>query len=90
MSYVRTPEHRRLRAELIRNWKPWEKSTGPKTPEGKAKASRNGYKGGTRALLRELARVLRASIKIRDALARDQSYGGTARHDDNGQAFGRR
>ena len=58
-SYTRTPEHRRLRAELIRKWRPWEKSTGPKTPKGKAKSSRNAYKGGTRALLRALAKLLR-------------------------------
>lgn len=58
-SYTRTPEHRRLRAELIRKWRPWEKSTGPKTPTGKAKSSRNAYKGGTRALLRALAKLLR-------------------------------
>lgn len=66
MSYVRTPEHRRLRAELIRRWKPWEKSTGPKTAEGKAKVARHGYSGGTRAMLRELATVLREQ---RDKLA---------------------
>lgn len=59
MSYVRTPEHRALKAELIRRWKPWEKSTGPKSPEGKAKVSQNGYKGGTREMLRELARMLK-------------------------------
>jgi len=41
MRYFRTPEHRRLRAELIRKWRPWEKSTGPTTPEGKATVSRN-------------------------------------------------
>ena len=46
-------------AELIRSWRPWEKSTGPQTSEGKAKAARNGYKGGTWRLLRELARALR-------------------------------
>ena len=28
MSYYRTPEHRAMRAELIRRWKPWEKSPG--------------------------------------------------------------
>lgn len=37
-----TPERRARQAELIRSWKPWEKSTGPKTPDGKAKAARNG------------------------------------------------
>lgn len=59
MSYYRTPEHRALRAELIRRWKPWEKSTGPKPPEGKAQSAMRGYKGGTREMLRELAHALR-------------------------------
>lgn len=59
MSYYRTPEHRAMRAKLIQRWKPWEKSTGPKSPEGKARAAKRGYKGGTRVLLRELARMLR-------------------------------
>lgn len=59
MSYYRTPEHRALKAESIRRWKPWEKSTGPKTEEGKNRSAMRGFKGGQRALLRELARVLR-------------------------------
>ena len=59
MSYYRTPEHRRLRAALIREWKPWEKSTGPKSAEGKAKVAQNAYRGATRQLLRELRRALR-------------------------------
>ena len=59
MSYYRTPEHRAMRAELIRRWKPWEKSTGPKTTEGKARSATRGYKGGTREAIRELARMLR-------------------------------
>jgi len=59
MSYHRTPEHRALRAKLIRRWKPWEKSTGPKSAEGKAKVSRNGYKGGHRTVMRELSRLLK-------------------------------
>lgn len=59
MSYYRTPEHRAKRAELIRRWKPWEKSTGPKSPEGKARSAMRGFKGGTREMLRELARMLR-------------------------------
>jgi hypothetical protein len=48
-----------MRAELIRRWKPWEKSTGPKSAEGKARSAMRGYKGGQRAELRELARLLR-------------------------------
>jgi hypothetical protein len=54
-----TPERRARQAALIHTWRPWEKTTGPKTPQGKAMASRNAYKGGTRAILRELARLLR-------------------------------
>ena len=54
-----TLERRQRQAELIRRWKPWEKSTGPKSPEGKARSARSGYKGGTREILRELARALR-------------------------------
>ena len=54
-----TLERRARQSQLIRRWKPWERSSGPTTPEGKAKVSRNAYKGGTRALLRELARLLR-------------------------------
>jgi len=46
MGYERTEEHRRLRAELIRQWKPWENSTGPKTDDGKAVSSKNSTKHG--------------------------------------------
>ena len=59
MSYYRTAEHRRLRAELIRQWRPWEHSTGPRTAAGKAKVSRNADKGGRRDKLCLLARLLR-------------------------------
>ncbi len=54
-----TPERRARQAEAVSRWKPWERSTGPRTVDGKAKASRNAYKGGTRTMLRELARHLR-------------------------------
>lgn len=39
--------------------KPWEQSTGPKTIAGKATVSVNAYKGGTRSLLRQLAKLLK-------------------------------
>ena len=54
-----TPEQRQRQSELIRNWKPWERSTGPKAPEGKAAVSQNGYKGGIRQELGELSKVLK-------------------------------
>ena len=77
MSYYRTPEHRRLRAELIRKWRPWENATGPKSVEGKATVSRNAYKGGSRRLLRALASLLRehgeALKRFPDAFERNLS-----------------
>jgi hypothetical protein len=69
MSYYRTPEHRALRAELIRRWKPWEKSTGPKSPEGKAASAMRGNKGGARALMREISRLLREQAKALQRLS---------------------
>ncbi|MBZ0095852.1 MAG: hypothetical protein K8H75_10865 [Sulfuricella sp.] len=47
--------------------KPWEKSTGPKTEAGKAQSAMRGYKGGERAMLRELAKELR---ELAEALKR--------------------
>lgn len=64
-----TPERRSRQAELIRAWRPWEKSTGPRSAEGKARTSRNGFKGGHRATLRALARELdQALLKQREML----------------------
>ena len=53
-----TPERRARQAALIRTWRPWEKSTGPKTDEGKARAAQNAYKGGERETINALARAL--------------------------------
>ncbi|QIG46816.1 hypothetical protein G5V57_03060 [Nordella sp. HKS 07] len=58
-----TPERRQRQATAIQRWKPWEKSTGPRTPEGKAIVSRNANKGGKRELLREEMREFRQFIK---------------------------
>ena len=63
MSYIRTPEHRALRAALIRRWRPWEQSTGPKSPEGKERSAMRGFKGGERSLRREWARALKSQDK---------------------------
>ena len=67
-----TPERRARQADLIRSWRPWENSTGPRTAEGKAACARNAYKGGHRARLRELVRLVndevRASRELLDRL----------------------
>ena len=59
MSNGWTLERRARQSALIQQWRPWDKSTGPKSAEGKAAVSVNAYKGGTRLLLRQLARMLK-------------------------------
>ena len=59
-----TLERRQRQAELIRQWQPWKQSTGPRTSEGKARSSRNAFKGGHGQRLRELARELRAELGL--------------------------
>lgn len=54
-----TPERKAKQSELIQNWKPWDKSTGAKTIEGKAASSRNAYKGSTQSLMKVIASALR-------------------------------
>ena len=63
-----TPERRARQAELIRQWRPWEQSTGPTSAEGKARASRNADKGGIRPQLRELAVLLKEQEQWRREL----------------------
>ena len=63
-----TPEQRRQQAERIKTWQPWAQSTGPRSAEGKAMAARNGWKGGRREMLRELARTLREQREMLDCL----------------------
>jgi hypothetical protein len=59
MSSEWTAKRRKRQSELIQRWRPWERSTGPLTSEGKAVVARNAYKGNTRLMLRSLARTLR-------------------------------
>ena len=54
-----TPRRRARQAKLIRQWRPWEKATGPRSAAGKARCARNAWKGGTRVVLRDVARALR-------------------------------
>jgi hypothetical protein len=60
-----TPERRARQAELIRQWRPSEENTGPKSPEGKATSAYNVWKGGVEPLMRYLARLLRQQDKVR-------------------------
>ena len=53
-----TAAERQRQSELIRQWEPWQHSTGAQTLEGKVKASRNAFKGGFRQELKELRQLL--------------------------------
>lgn len=59
-----TTERRQRQAQLIRQWQPWKNSMGARTAEGKTKVSRNAFKGGFRAILQSMARVLREQKKF--------------------------
>ena len=41
-----TPEERRRQAQIIRQTKPWENSTGPGSKSGKQISAQNAYKSG--------------------------------------------
>lgn len=58
-----TLERRARQAELIRQWQPWKQSTGPKSPEGKERVATNAWRGGHRANLRELSKMVNAEVR---------------------------
>lgn len=70
-----TAARRAKHAQAIRKWKPWEHATGPITPEGKARASRNATGTGCRqALDKELAAIealIDSMAEERDAMLED-------------------
>src|SRR5688500_1977799 len=66
-----TAERKARQSVLIRRWRPWERSTGPRTKAGKARVSRNADKGGTRRMLREIRRSLREQEQARNAARYD-------------------
>jgi hypothetical protein len=58
-----TPEQRQRQREAIQRWKPWSKSTGPRSPSGKAAASRNAWTGGHLVKLRQLIKELNQALR---------------------------
>ncbi len=66
-----TPERRAAQSERIRTLKPWLKSTGPRTKNGKKRASQNAVKHERRrAEMEKTIRLLKASREFR-LLAKD-------------------
>lgn len=68
-----TQERRARQAEQILAWRPWERSTGPRTAAGKARSSRNADKPNsfnrrTRQLKREVAALMAQAKEISEFL----------------------
>ena len=65
-----TPERRLKQSLKIRQWRPWDNSTGPRTSEGKAASSGNAYRGGVRSMLNSMSELLREQGGALDQLRR--------------------
>ena len=63
MATTWTPARRARQAELIRQWMPRAKSTGPKSIEGRQRVSRNAWRGGHRAQLQELTKMVNEQVR---------------------------
>lgn len=57
-----TSERRAKQAKLIRTWRPWELSTGPRTDAGKTRTACNGDKGGVWRIERDNLRELKKTV----------------------------
>ena len=58
-----TADRRQRQRELIQTWRPWEKSTGARTAEGKSKVSKNATKTGKSLEVRELIKCLNGLMR---------------------------
>ncbi|MHB1117773.1 hypothetical protein [Sideroxydans sp.] len=63
-----TQAQRVRQAKLIHKWKPWKKSTGAKTPGGKAITSKNAVNFSIREDLRALRRENKKILALMDKL----------------------
>ena len=74
-----TLERRARQAKAIRRWRPWRRSTGPRTAEGKAGSARNADRGGHRARWSALVTAWRRWLRSLEELTDDQ---GRSRSED--------
>ena len=63
-----TPEQRQSQRELIQRWKPWTKSTGAKTQQGKKRSGQNAYKTGKRQEVRDLIKQINKLLREQQKL----------------------
>jgi len=68
--YRLSPDGLRALRETIRRNRPWEKSTGPRTEDGKARAKVNAVTHGERMALAEAQRAAR--VRMLRELAQEQ------------------
>jgi hypothetical protein len=70
-----TEKRKNCQRVAIHSWQPWPKSTGPKSAEGKGRASENAFKGWVWLRMRELServnRLLREQRASLDAVGED-------------------
>jgi hypothetical protein len=59
----RTPEQQQQQRQAIQRWKPWNQSTGPRSPEGKSTASRNAFTGGHLVTIREITKAMNQMLR---------------------------
>ncbi len=57
-----TPERRQRQRDAIRRWKPWLKSTGPTSAEGKVVVARNAFTGGHAAEFRQIVKEMNEGV----------------------------
>ncbi len=73
-----TPERRAKQSIAIQQWRPWQTTKGPVTPEGKAIVAMNGFRGNPRETMAAATRLARLFSEDDRALAsasRDPSEG---------------
>ncbi len=58
-----TPERRERQRQAIQRWKPWQKSTGPTSLEGKAATSRNAWTGGHWKQWRDVIKQINEALR---------------------------
>lgn len=72
MSNGWTDERRARQAALIGTWRPWAKSTGPRTTVGKSVVSKNAFKGARRPERRKLRLEVRQLWAQIEAIEREE------------------
>lgn len=82
-----TDEAKAKQAELIRTWRPWEHSTGPVTPEGKAKVATNSPGRYWRERLRLMCWIGRQMRHLRAGLPLAPFEQTKAEYDRRAQKF---